>query len=342
MVIIDALRIDSERHQGLALDRQVLAIGAASGATDSERGHSSTMSHGAPPEREAPARSCETAPPRPRERTSPASPEQPDLCYTCPVGDEQNQGHAIPDDLIGWCRALSQAFSAFGHELYSSGAILGPDRVEGRTRRGYGDDRVVAFAALLEIAGDLAGGAASLLDEGRLYAAAAMVRQVVEVEYLLWAFSEHDEVARDWLQSDQTTLRNFFRPATIRKRSNGEFRDSEYHFHCNFGGHPSPDSTRLLVGHGHCLPTGVILADLAGHLQRLWDRSTVVWQQLHNSGALVPDPPSLLDALSRKPTACRRHDHPGAVLGSDQASTAIDRATGRVDITFPAPSAFLV
>jgi hypothetical protein len=253
------------------------------------------------------------------------------------VRDEQNQADAVPDDVVGWCKAISGAFSAYGHELYYFGSFLGPDRVKGRTHRGYGDDRVVAFGALLEIAGELGGGATALLDESRLYAAAALLRQLVEVEYLLWAFSANEEVARDWLQSDRDTLLKFFSPATIRGRSNGEFRASEYQFHCNFGGHPSPDSTRLLVPHGHCLPAGVIWADLANHLQRIWDRSTAVWQKLHSAGALVRDPPSLLDALIGEKTVFT-HDHAPATGTSDLASSLIDAETGRIDITFVSPS----
>jgi hypothetical protein len=163
-------------------------------------------------------------------------------------------------------------------------------------------------------------------------------RQLVEVEYLLWAFSDNEEVAREWLQADRDTLRKFFAPATIRQRSNGKFRASEYQFHCNFGGHPSPDSTRVLVHHGHCLPADVIWADLANHLQRVWDRSMAVWQKLHDARALVPDPPSLRDALIGEKTVFFTHDHAPTPGSSGLASCLIEPETGRIEVTVVSPS----
>ena len=225
---------------------------------------------------------------------------------------------------------MSSSLGACGHELYVAGTLFGLDRVEGATKRGHGDDRVVAFGTLLEVAGELAGGAGQLLTRNLMYAAGALLRQLVEVEYLLWAFSNDEGVAREWLQADRATLLDVFSPAAIRKRANRRFNASEYETHCNFGGHPSPSSVRLLAGHGACLPVEAFWADLATHLERVWDRSIDVWKELLVAGAFLREPPTLRAMLLGE--VGLRHDHIPESQ-PDLLSCKVNPDTGRIMIT---------
>ena len=63
------------------------------------------------------------------------------------------------------------------------------------------------------------------------YAAAALLRQVVEVEYLLWTFADDPEDTVRWLNASKSQLDGRFRPAAMRQRSAGHFRTSEYVAH---------------------------------------------------------------------------------------------------------------
>ena len=68
------------------------------------------------------------------------------------------------------------------------------------------------------------------------YAAAALVRQLVEVEYLAWAFDARDSDAERWLRSTAEERRDFFAPAKLRKAAQGKFRGKDYGHHCEMGG----------------------------------------------------------------------------------------------------------
>lgn len=80
--------------------------------------------------------------------------------------------------------ALGPAFRSAGTLLWVAGNLIGPDRVNKASPFGNGSDAVVGLAIVTQTAGELCSGAVSLLNEGNTYAAAALLRQLVEVEYL--------------------------------------------------------------------------------------------------------------------------------------------------------------
>lgn len=122
---------------------------------------------------------------------------------------------------------------------------------------------------LLRIGSGLVSGCADLVNSGRHYAGAALVRQLVEVEYLAWAFEKDDEECRRWLRSTREERHSFFTPAKLRKAAGGHFRSVDYSFHCELGGHPVPGSWRLL---NNAEATGqLMLSDCLGHSTRIWD-----------------------------------------------------------------------
>lgn len=166
--------------------------------------------------------------------------------------------------------ALGAAFTDAGQVLWHTGAIIGPDRAAGESPFELGDDATVGLATVAQIAGELISGAVVLLDQDNLYAAAALLRQLVEVEYLAWAFAEDEEEARSWLRSSTEERQNLWKPGHLRRRSNGRFRSTDYAMHCNQGGHPTPDAMRLLPDHGARAHLGWWWYDLAVHGVSAW------------------------------------------------------------------------
>lgn len=163
----------------------------------------------------------------------------------------------------------AETFSCLGEELLAIGHIFGEDRKSGVSPGGHGSDEIVAISVLLRIGGQLTSASADLFADGRHYAAAALVRQLVEVEYLAWAFQTRDQDAERWLRSTREEREAFFRPAKLRQASNGKFRSKDYGYHCELGGHPVPGAFILLkddVSAGQLL-----LSDMLGHTGRIWD-----------------------------------------------------------------------
>ena len=166
-------------------------------------------------------------------------------------------------------RTTAETFSSAGTELHAIGQIFGPDRAKGLSPAGNGSDEIVAVSLLLRVAGQLVSASADLFNDGRHYAAAALLRQLVEVEYLAWAFDARDSDAERWLRSTIEERRDFFTPAKLRKAAQGKFRSEDYGHHCEMGGHPVPKSAVLL--NGDEINCQLLLSDLLGHTGRIWD-----------------------------------------------------------------------
>jgi hypothetical protein len=132
-----------------------------------------------------------------------------------------------------------------------------------------------ALAVVLQIAGRLAHGAISMLESENWYASGALVRQLIETEYLLFRFTADLTEAGKWLSATEAEIRNLFGPGAMRKRSGQQFRMEEYAAHCELGGHPNPRAGFLLPEHAIVpdhLPFGSLnwlWVDLAQHLARI-------------------------------------------------------------------------
>ena len=163
----------------------------------------------------------------------------------------------------------AETFSSAGIELLAIGQIFGTDRENGLSQSGNGSDEIVAVSLLLRVAGQLVSASADLFNDGRHYAAAALLRQLVEVEYLAWAFDARDSDAKRWLRSIEEERRDYFAPAKLRKAAQGKFRGQDYGHHCEMGGHPVPRSVILL--NGDELTSQLLLSDMLGHTGRIWD-----------------------------------------------------------------------
>ena len=160
-------------------------------------------------------------------------------------------------------------FLEVGTELHVLGHIIGSDRASSDSPFGHGNDETVAVSVLLRIASQLISASADLFADGRQYAAAALLRQIVEIEYLAWAFETRDGDGKRWLRSDERTRQNFFKPAKLRTAAQGKFRGKDYGYHCEHGGHPVPQAGILLSG--DMAISQLLLSDLLGHTGRIWD-----------------------------------------------------------------------
>lgn len=176
-------------------------------------------------------------------------------------------------------RLATDAFKNLGMELEVAGRLLGSDRVNGLSPGGNGSDETVAVGLLLRVASQLIGGCASLFADKQHYAAAALLRQLAEVEYLAWAFENRDGDAEKWLRSNREEREEFFRPARLRKASNGHFRNQDYGYHCELGGHPVPRA-EILFGRGADEAAQLLLSDALGHSGHIWNHAAA-WARGH-------------------------------------------------------------
>jgi len=114
-----------------------------------------------------------------------------------------------------------------GTELHVLGHIIGSDRASGVSPFEHGNDETVAGSVLLRVASQLISASADLFADGRHYAAAALLRQMVEIEYLAWAFETRDGDAERWLRSSQEERLEVFKPAKLRAAAQGKFRGKD-------------------------------------------------------------------------------------------------------------------
>jgi hypothetical protein len=134
-----------------------------------------------------------------------------------------------------------------------------------------GGKEISAFSILSGLAADISASFATLMRSGNEYSAAALLRQLVEFEYLFFiAYQDKSELGK-WLAADGDTLRKQFTPQKMRKKSNGIFSDQEYWTHCDMGGHPNPKARAFLAGESKNMKmVAFLLPDGVHHFRRLW------------------------------------------------------------------------
>ena len=143
-------------------------------------------------------------------------------------------------------------------------------------------DRLLAAALLCRLGSELSGGIALLLRGRHEYAAGALLRQIVEVEYLMFLAYRDPSQLEKWYTADARRLRDEFKPQVMRKAAGGLFRDNEYWHHCEVGGHPHPKA-RLLLRAYNPPETDVqraLLPDSVHHIRRLWTSLRLLLPQI--------------------------------------------------------------
>lgn len=185
--------------------------------------------------------------------------------------------------VVGW---VGQALTDSGDLLFASGHLIGPDRASGKSPFGHGDDREVGVAVAAQIGSELVLGGARLTDADQLYAAMALVRQLVEIEYLLWVFGSQAAEADAWLRSSHEERLRMWMPRHLRAKSGGKFGTADYQNQCNRGGHPTPEARYLLYGHAVRLPAEAVWVELAQHGVGCWDHFVTAVSELEALASL--------------------------------------------------------
>ena len=130
---------------------------------------------------------------------------------------------------------------------------------------------LMALSILLRMAGELTSSATKLFSAGSHYAAAALLRQLVEIEYLTWNFKEKTKTPASWLDSTHEQRLKDFSPSALRKTSKGRFLFQDYQNHCEQGGHPVLRGAHLLGG-ANKEGVQVLIVDMITHVWRTWDQ----------------------------------------------------------------------
>jgi hypothetical protein len=193
---------------------------------------------------------------------------------------------ALVEQRLSLGRFVARAFSELGNHVHVVGHIGGDDRRNGVSVGGHGSDETVGVSVLLRIGGQLVSASTDLFADGRAYAAAALTRQLVEIEYLAWAFQFRGKDAERWLRSTREQRWKIFRPKTIQNAAAGRFRRVDYSEHCELGGHPTPGGTMLL--REDLALHQLLLADMLGHAEGIWNHLQG-WACNQSNGSVLAD-----------------------------------------------------
>ncbi len=127
-----------------------------------------------------------------------------------------------------------------------------------------------AISLIMEIAGDLTQSANILFLKNNTYSACSLIRQLVEIEYLVYTFECDNDEAHKWIRSTKEERFKYFSPSKLRKAAQGKFRSKDYSYHCELGGHPVPLGAKLLLNNENS-EAQLMLSDMITHIWNIWD-----------------------------------------------------------------------
>ncbi|PVY33665.1 hypothetical protein [Williamsia muralis] len=131
-------------------------------------------------------------------------------------------------------------------------------------------DSYEGVARIAVTAAALGGGVCQLIECDNHYPAYALIRQIVETEFVLWKFQQDVDLIPEWLNSDRDRREQGWKPSRIYRDDDNEYRQKDYSGHCELGGHPTPLGTRLASGERSDIAEASVLGDLIGHLRDSW------------------------------------------------------------------------
>lgn len=187
----------------------------------------------------------------------------------------------------------------------------------------------VAVALVAQISSELVSGALLLFRNGNEYAASALVRQLIECEYLLRAFGLNFAEAARWHDANDSE-RWDFTPSKLRKI--GGFDRKEYANHCESGGHPHPSGRQLMelsrsigkleravAGGDRAIDTvRALWLDFTFHCDRNWRALTDLLAAEHARFAHIGRTAKSVEAVAESRSAWQQADilglHAGSVL----------------------------
>src|SRR5260221_646124 len=111
----------------------------------------------------------------------------------------------IHDARRNLCAKISVSLTEGGRILWVGGYTLSDKSMEG-------------LALLTEMGAELASGSVELFNSKLWYAGSAFIRQLVEVEYLMWHFAQDKDESARWLRSSPAEVRQNFTPVRMRRQ----------------------------------------------------------------------------------------------------------------------------
>ena len=182
---------------------------------------------------------------------------------------------------IALLEALAAALRIAGDSLHVVGYITRLDPIA--------DARVA-----VQMTGELAAGVVTLLAADNWYAAMTLVRQLLELQYLLAAFVRDPDAATRWRAStrQQRSGTGPFSPSTLRQA--GNFAVDDYRSHCDRGGHPTPLGTFLVrfdsdsSSEDERISVALAWRDVANHLVQV-SRQVIEFARTLDLTAVVDD-----------------------------------------------------
>ncbi|MFD4467374.1 hypothetical protein ACFWPA_03685 [Rhodococcus sp. NPDC058505] len=144
-----------------------------------------------------------------------------------------------------------------GVDLHERNEIVGRDCYEGLSR-------IAVTAAALGY------GVVQLVGVNNHYPAYALLRQLVETEFVLWKFGHDPSTIPGWLNSDRDERERTWKPSKIYRNADNDYRQKDYSGHCEMGGHPTPLGTLIASGERSAVAEASVLGDLIGHLRDSW------------------------------------------------------------------------
>ncbi len=142
-------------------------------------------------------------------------------------------------------------------------------------------DSLEALSLVAVTVNALTGGVYQLAGYGNTYPAWTLIRQLVETEFILWRFMNDIAQMPVWLHSTPEERRQNWKPGKIYRHDDNDYRQKDYWYHCELGGHPTPDGARVIVG---APGTPVSLASLFSEdIAHSWEG----WRHLAEAAKLV-------------------------------------------------------
>ncbi|WP_131806146.1 hypothetical protein [Mycobacterium alsense] len=129
----------------------------------------------------------------------------------------------------------------------------------------------------------LSGGIYQLAEKGNLYPANALLRQLVEAEFILWKFAQDCSNAVAWFNSTPEERRLIWRPATIYRSGDNEYRQKDYAQHCELCGHPTPIGARVAAGIQSFVPMASLFCDQLNHSKDAWQHLIEIIRLIDNT-----------------------------------------------------------
>jgi len=126
--------------------------------------------------------------------------------------------------------------------------------------------------ALVTVTGNaLTAGVYQLAAHGNVYPAMALVRQLVEIEFISWRFRQDVTLLPAWLKSTPDERRRDWKPSKIYRDSDNEYRQKDYWQHCEVGGHPTPVGAKVITNtSGSYVPMAGLFSECIAHSWDAW------------------------------------------------------------------------